>query len=96
MQDLVDILKEISQSINKNHTELIMSKAMEIEKINTTYYHGEIDNLEEQPLDFINLNIIKIIAEYLIRNYDNTITNWVEKEGGARRYGYERKQSIFK
>lgn len=95
-QELLDVLKTISTSINKNHTELIMSKAMQVEKINTTYYHGEIDQLEEDALDFINLYNIKEIAEYLIEKYDNTITKWVEKPGGAMKNGYERKQSILK
>ena len=65
MQDLLNVLKEISSSITTNHTDLIMDKAMDIEAIETTYYHGEIDDLETDPLDFINLYVIKEIAEYV-------------------------------
>ena len=96
MQDLVDVLKEISQSINKNHTQLIVDKTVEVDKISSVYYNGEIDNLKEDPLDFINLHNIKALAEYLIENYDHDKTKWVEKPGGAIKNGYERKQSIFK
>lgn len=69
-KELLDVMKTISNSINKNHSQLIMSKAMGVEKINTVYYHGEIDDLTEEPQDYINLNVVKEIAEHLINNYD--------------------------
>lgn len=88
MQDLLNVLKEISSSITTNHTDLIVDKAMEIEEIKTTYYHGEIDDLETDPLDFINLHVIKEIAEYLIKNYDHSKHKYPPN--------YKRKQSILK
>lgn len=96
LQELLDVLKTLSTSINKNHTDLVTSKAMHIKNISVVYGHGEIDQLGEDALDFINLYNIKNITEYLIEKYDNTITEWVEKPGGAMRNGYERKQSILK
>lgn len=69
-KELLDVMKTISNSINKNHTQLIMSKAMGVEKIKTVYYHGEIDDLTEEPQDYINLNVVKEIAQHLINNYD--------------------------
>jgi hypothetical protein len=87
-QELLDVLKTISTSITKNHTDLIVDKAMEIEEIETTYYHGEIDDLETDPLDFINLHVIKEIAEYLIKNYDHSKHNYPSN--------YKRKQSMLK
>lgn len=88
MQDLLNVLKEISSSITTNHTDLIMDKAMDIEAIETTYYHGEIDDLETDPLDYINLHVIKEIAEYLIQNYDHSKHKYPPN--------YKRKQSILK
>ena len=88
MQELFNVLKEISSSINTNHTDLIIDKALEVSKINTVYYHGEIDDLETDPLDFINLNVIKEIAEYLIQNYDHSKYKYPSN--------YKRKQSILK
>jgi len=88
MQELFNVLKEISSSINTNHTDLIINKALEIDKIRTVYYHGEIDDLETDPLDFINLNVIKEIAEYLIQNYDHSKHNYPSNN--------KRKQSILK
>jgi len=87
-QKLLNVLKTISNSINENHTELIMSEAMEIPNIETTYYHGEIDDLTEEPLDFINLNLIKSITSHLLSNYDNTITKPIQKP-------FQRKQSYL-
>jgi len=88
MQELFNVLKEISSSINTNHTDLITNKALEVDKICTVYYHGEIDDLETDPLDFINLNAIKEIAEYLIQNYDHSKYNYPSNN--------KRKQSILK
>ena len=66
-QKVLEHLKTVASNINQNHTHLMCSS--EVPEIKTTYYHGEIDDLAEQPLDFINLHNIKYMVEYLLDNY---------------------------
>ena len=66
-KEVLSALKIVASNINQNHTDLMCSS--KVPEIEVVYYHGEIDDLAEQPLDFINLHNIKAMAEYLLENY---------------------------
>jgi hypothetical protein len=64
---VLEDLKTVVAHIEHDHTGLMC--ASEVPSIETIYYHGDIDDLGEQPLDFVNLHNIKLMVEYLLDNY---------------------------